>query len=61
MEEIIKILMRRDKITRREAEETLKDVRQMMDDAEDITEKEDIFVEELGLEPDYIIPFLLGE
>lgn len=59
MEEIIKILMRRDGNTREEALSIIEDVKEMMEEVSyDPEECENIFETELGLEPDYIPGFL---
>lgn len=61
MEEIIKILMKRDGMSREEALELLEDVKDMMEEVSyDPEECENIFETELGLEPDYIPGFLFG-
>ena len=61
MEEIIKILMKRDENTREEALSIIEDVKEMMEECNyDSEECENIFETELGLEPDYISAFLLG-
>ena len=61
MEEIIKILMKRDGMSREEALELLEDVKEMMEEVSyDPEECENIFETELGLEPDYIPGFLFG-
>lgn len=61
MEEIIKILMRRDGNTREEALSIIEDVKGMMEKCNyDPEECENIFETELGLEPDYIPEFLFG-
>ena len=61
MNEIIKILMMRDGISKDEAAEIIEEVKDMMEECEyDPEECENIFATELGLEPDYIINFLLG-
>lgn len=61
MERIIKILMDRDDMSRKEAIELINDVKEMMQEAiEDgsYIEAEEIFEDELGLEPDYIFDIL---
>lgn len=61
MERIIKILMDRDDMSRKEAIELINDVKEMMQEAiEDgsYMEAEEIFEDELGLEPDYIFDIL---
>ena len=61
MEEIIKILMKRDGNTREEALSIIEDVREMMEECDyEPEECEDIFMSELGLELDYIPTFLFG-
>lgn len=61
MEKIIQILMKRDGLTRQEAINHLEDVRQMMNDCcYEPEECEEIFIEQVGLEPDYLMDFLLG-
>lgn len=61
MEKIIRILMRRDEMTRNEAEELVKDtMSEVMDaiEAGDFSLAEDIFEGDLGLEPDYLMLML---
>lgn len=59
MEKIIQILMRRDGMSRDEAKELIRDVKEMMTECNyDPIECENIVAEELGLEPDYIIYLL---
>lgn len=61
MERVIKILMRRDEMTREEATELVKDtMREVRDaiEAGDFNLAEDIFTGDLGLEPDYLISML---
>ena len=61
IEEIIKILMKRDGNTREEALSIIEDVREMMEECDyEPEECEDIFMSELGLELDYIPTFLFG-
>jgi hypothetical protein len=55
--EVIRILMERDGLSRDEAEETLEEVREMISEA-DPWEVEDILADELGLEMDYIFDIL---
>lgn len=55
--EVIRILMERDGMTREEAQETLEEVREMLSEA-DPWEAEDIIADELGLEMDYIFDIL---
>ena len=61
MEEVIQILMARDGISRKEATARVKEVREMMLEAlnsGDTESLEDIFMNELGLEPDFIPDFI---
>lgn len=62
MEEIIRILMRRDGMTREAAVELCFDTReeifQAIQAGEGYDEVEDILMYNLGLEPDYIMNFL---
>lgn len=59
MEEIVQILMKRDGVTKEEAVSTVRAVIEMMEVCNyDLMECEEIFMSELGLEPDYI-PSLL--
>lgn len=51
--EIIRVLMERDGMSREEATERLEEVREIMADA-DPWDAEDILADELGLEMDYI-------
>ena len=55
--EVIRILMERDYMTREEAQERLEEVREMLTDV-DPWEAEDIIADELGLEMDYIFDIL---
>lgn len=58
MEKIIRILMRRDEMTREEATElvndTMREVRSAIE-AGDYSLAEDLFMGDLGLEPDYLL------
>ena len=54
-ESIVDILMRRDEMTRADAEAILEDAKQRVSDGED---PEKILHEEFGLEPDYIFQLL---
>ena len=57
--EVVEILMRRDGLSRREAQERFNEVRDMIQECNfDPFETEDILIEELGLEMDYIFEFL---
>ena len=62
MKEIIQILMRRDGMTYDEARRFLKEVREeiagAIENQAPIEEIEDIIMDELALEPDYLIYFL---
>lgn len=62
MEEVIRILMRRDGMTREAAVELCFDTReeifQAIQAGESYDEVEDILMYNLGLEPDYIMNFL---
>ena len=61
MNTIVVILMKRDGMLREEALELLEDVKEMMEEVSyDPEECENIFETELGLEPDYLVDFLLG-
>lgn len=62
MNKMIKILVDRDDITREEAKERISETKAMVEDAirsGDYTAAEDIFMEELGLEIDYMVSLLL--
>lgn len=54
-ESIVDILMRRDEMTRADAEAMLEDAKQRVSDGED---PEEILYEDFGLEPDYIFQLL---
>lgn len=54
---VVRILMERDGLTREEAEVRLDEVRVFLDEA-DPFEAEDIIADELGLEMDYIFDIL---
>ena len=57
--EIVEILMSRDGITRAEAEDLVEEVRNLILDAIDNgDDPEEILMDELGLEPDYILELL---
>lgn len=59
-DKIIDILMRRDGDTRNEAIDRINETKSLMADCNyDPEESETIFMEQLGLEPDYIIDLLL--
>ena len=62
LNKIIKILMNRDDMTKEEATEVVMDTKKMVESAirsGDYTAAEDIFMEELGLEIDYMVNLLL--
>lgn len=57
--EVVEILMKRDGMSRTEAQERFNEVRDMIQECNfDPFETEDILIEELGLEMDYIFEFL---
>lgn len=57
--EVVDILMKRDDMSRTEAQERFNEVREMIQECNfDPFETEDILIEELGLEMDYIFEFL---
>ena len=57
--EVVDILMKRDGLSRREAQKQFNEVREMIQGCNfDPVETEDILIEELGLEMDYIFEFL---
>lgn len=61
MNEILQILMDRDSLTRKEAMRLIKEVRAIILEAMeegDLDKAEDAILEELGLEPDYIMAFI---
>lgn len=59
MEDIIKILMERDGDTEEEAIDRIEEVKKMMEECDyDPDEVEDIVMENLGLEMDYILDLL---
>ena len=56
---VVDILMKRDNMSRTEAQERFNEVRDMIQECNfDPVETEDILIEELGLEMDYIFEFL---
>lgn len=56
---VVDILMKRDDLSRTEAQERFNEVREMIQECNfDPFETEDILIEELGLEMDYIFEFL---
>jgi hypothetical protein len=57
MNKVVEILMRRDGMTREEAEEKVQEVREMIVCAS-VLEAEDILIDELGLEMDYIFDLI---
>jgi predicted RNase H-like HicB family nuclease len=54
---VVEILMNRDGMTREEAEEKVQEVREMIVEAS-VYEAEDILIDELGLEMDYIFDLI---
>lgn len=59
MNRVVKILMEREGLSREEAEDTLNEVREMLEECNyDPEESEEIISSELGLEPDYIMDIL---
>ena len=59
MKEVVEILMKRDGLSRTEAQERFNEVREMIRECNfNPVETEDILIEELGLEMDYIFEFL---
>ena len=59
MSKVVEILMKRDGLSRTEAQERFNEVRDMIQECNfDPFETEDILIEELGLEMDYIFEFL---
>ena len=61
MNRVVKILMERDDMTRKEAESQVKEVQELLEEALSFgsyTEAEDILVDELGLEMDYIFDLI---
>ncbi len=60
MEEVIKILVKRDNMSYKKAKDLCLYVKKLMEDCNyNIDECEDIFTSEIGLEIDYIPEFLL--
>ena len=57
MNNIVRILMKRDGLTREEANERLEEVREMISEA-DPWEAENILADELGLEMDFIFDII---
>ena len=55
---VVRVLMERDGLSKKEAEEKLDEVREMIADA-DPWEAEDIIADELGLELDYIFDIIM--
>ena len=61
MNNVVAILMKRDGMSRAEAVALVAEVRGMIEDADgDYDEAEQIMIDELGLEMDYIMDILLG-
>lgn len=62
MNRVVQILMNRDGMTETEAREAVQDCVDMMEEAiqeGNYLEAEDIFMDELGLEPDYIFDVIM--
>lgn len=62
MNRVVQILMNRDGMTETEAREAVQDCVDMMEEAIQeghYLEAEDIFMDELGLEPDYIFDVIM--
>lgn len=60
MNKVIRILMKRDDMTREGATALVKDVKEMMlEAAHNGDDPEEVLIEELGLEPDYMMDILL--
>lgn len=60
MNKVIRILMKRDDMTREEATALVEEVKEMMlEAAHNGDDPEEILMEELGLEPDYMMDILL--
>lgn len=61
MNQVVKVLMERDDMTRSEAEERVAEVRELLEDAVNsgsYNQAEDILADELGLEMDYIFDLI---
>ena len=58
MDKVVSILMSRDGMTREEAEELVETTREMIYEAEGSLEVDDIIMDNLGLEPDYIFDLI---
>ena len=59
MNRVVEILIRRDDLTKQEAEDRILEVKQMMENCNyDPMECDDILMEQLGLEPDYLMDIL---
>lgn len=58
MNKVVSILMRRDGMSKEEAEELVETTRQMLLEASWSIEAADIIMDNLGLEPDYIFDIL---
>ena len=56
--ELVQVLMRRDSMTREEAEEAVLEARERV--LENTEDPEEILHDEFGLEPDYVFDLLLG-
>lgn len=55
MESLLEVLMRRDNLTKEEAQDQIKEARARVNAGED---PEEILYEEFGLEPDYIFDLI---
>lgn len=61
MNRVVKILMKRDDMTREEAESRVEEVRELLEDAVvtgSYNKAEDILADEIGLEMDYIFDLI---
>ena len=61
MNQVVKVLMERDDMTRSEAEERVAEVQELLEDAVNAgsyNQAEDILADELGLEMDYIFDLI---
>lgn len=58
MERIINILMERDRLSRKEVISLIEQTKDMILEAEDLWEADAILMEQLGLEPDYMVDLL---
>jgi hypothetical protein len=58
MSNTVRVLMNRDGMTREEAEELVNEVREMISESDSMWEAEDIIMDNLGLEMDYIFDLI---